>query len=691
MIKERSLEGEEVRQIGIQCCQALHAAHEEGVIHRDIKASNIMINKNGQAKILDFGLAKVIVDASATESSAIMGTYQYMSPEQIQGKPLDRRSDLFSLGVVLYEALAGRLPFFGDTIAATIYAIVHEDAPPVSSYRADAPTDMEQVIARALSKDVESRYQSAADMESDLSGSTTVTPVTVRHEPITTPVIAVMPFRALSRDAEADYLAEGICEDVVTAIVKLPGLAAASRSAIKRLLKRNLDPSEIGRELNAAYLLEGSLRRIQDTVRLNLQLVRTGDEATIWSDSYDRKISDIFTLQADIAAQVASALNISVSGITPTQDEFVREVNPHAYELYLEGKFFLKKRDQSSVIKAADLFLKAIELDPDFGAAYSELAVACNLCEEYGYEHQPNVIARGGEFAERGVDLEPGSSQAHMALFFDLRFTNISRAVTELRTATALDPSNSEAYHFLAHTEMLRGHYRSAERAALTANGLDPFMENCDANLCRLYYLTGQQAKYSRQLKVLSSKYGQSYVVSSTNGWLAWCERDWSAAADEYQRALSIEPIDPVLTDRLADCYLRMQKPGSAVDILERTLESKSSSAMLRARLGQILLSIGEVNRADENFKAAAAHYAQTYSRRGASDSMFHQFQMALVACLRGDRRAAMTRLMAAIDKGYGHWAELRVRPDWDLLHGSDDFESLVNDLQNRRQPEDRA
>jgi predicted Zn-dependent protease len=180
-------------------------------------------------------------------------------------------------------------------------------------------------------------------------------------------------------------------------------------------------------------------------------------------------------------------------------------------------------------------------------------------------------------------------------------------------------------------------------------------------------------------------------VVSSTNGWLAWCERDWSTAADEYQRALSIEPIDPVLTDRLADCYLRMQKPDSAVDILERTIESKSSSAMLRGRLGQVLLSIGEGNRADENFKAAAAHYAQTYSRRGASDSMFHQFQMALLACFQRNQQAAMTRLMAAIDRGYGHWAELRVRPDWDLLHGAGDFESLIDDLQKRRQSEDRA
>jgi serine/threonine-protein kinase len=683
-----------ISDIAVQCCEGLQAAHDVGILHRDIKSSNIMLDKYGTVKILDFGLAKIASEESITQTSGIQGTYQFMSPEQITGQTIDHRSDLFSLGVVLYEVITGHLPFEGNNVAAVAYEIVHSEPGLLSKYREHVPTELETAVARALSKELDDRCQSAKDLKAIIRGTVSTSIPTVKPPAIRSQAngntIAVFPFRSLGGDADDNYLSEGISEDLITAIVKVPGLSAASQSAIKRLLKRELDAVEIARELHAAHFLEGTLRRQGKTIRLNIQLTRSNDEIVVWSDGYERRPDDVFSLQQDIATQIAASLNITLTGSQTTVPAGRPDVDPEAYELYLQGKYHLKRRDEGSMVRAVNQLYQAVQLDSDFAAGYGELAIACQLCETYGYECPGEISGRAYEFANKALDLDPGSSLSHISVFHVLRHTDIRRAVSEVRTAIALDGSNAEAYHYLGHTLMFCGHYRSAEDAELAAISLDPFMEMSDANLCMLYFLTDQEDKLETQKKALVRKYGQSHVVGYIFGWMNWCLREWKTAAEHYAKSLSIEHSDYHVIERLADCYCRQGNASKAFAILESALVKNPKAHMLHARLGRVLSSIGETDKATREFETAAAQFEEIMARSGGEDSALSHYHRGWLLALRDDEAAALQHLRASAEKGFGNYAELRKRPDWELLQSEDDFRGLIRELEEKKLSEDR-
>jgi len=680
-----------IRDIAVQCCEGLQAAHDEGILHRDIKSSNIMVDKYGTVKILDFGLAKMTSEESVTETSGIQGTFQYMSPEQITADKIDHRSDLFSLGVVLYELITSHLPFGGNNVAAVAYDLVHTEPPPLSRYREDVPVELESVVMRALVKDVDRRCQSAAQMKDELSTGHTAPLPSVTKPAAVDGTIAVFPFRNLGTDTEDNYLSEGISEDLITAIVKIPGLSAASQSAIRRLLKRDLEPVEIARELNAAHFMEGTLRRKGKTIRLNVQLTRSDNEIVVWSDGYERRPDDVFSLQEDIATQIAASLNITLTGTILKIRDRKQRVDPEAYELYLQGKHHLKRRDEESMVQAVDLLYRAVELDKDFAAGFSELAIASRLCETYGYQCPEQVAGRAYEFANRALDLDPGSSLSHISIFHVLRHTDVRRAVSELRTAIALDDSDAEAHHFLGHTLTFCGHYRSAIEAEKAAIQLDPFMEMSDANLCMLYFLTDQEDKLEEQTQTLVRKYGQSYVVGYIQGWLNWCRREWKLAAEHYVKSLSMESSDYHVIERLADCYLRQGNASEAVAILDSVLANYPKAHMIHARLGRVCSSIGESDKAAREFETAATQFEEIMTRSGGQESALYYYHRGWLAALKDDKTTALARLRTAAEKGFGNYAELHLRPDWDILQDDDEFKAFTQDLEQKRKAEDNA
>jgi len=682
-----SLDIERISDITKQCCNGLQAAHEEGVVHCDIKSSNIMLDKYGTVKILDFGLAKVTSNSDDTVTAGIVGTYHFMSPEQITGKVIDHRSDIFSLGVVIYELITGRVPFEGDNLAAIAYSIVHNDPDSVRLFRNDVTPVLEHVVERALSKHVDRRYQTVLDMLQDLRK---VKRIATSRRVVTSykkRAIAVFPFSNLSGDADSGYLSEGICDDVITAISKIPQLTVASRTAVTRLVKRDMDPLEICRELNAEHILEGSFRRVGDLIRLNAQITRANDGYVIWSQAYERESEDHFLTLSDIVSHVAAALNVALSGSDLPTADHCRVMNPRAYELYLQGRFYLKRRNEASLRKAIDLFSEAIHLDSHLGAAYAELAAASALCDIYGYKRIVRLKGGTQEWAAKSIDLNPGSSQAHMAMFFVLRRDDIRRATSELRTAIALDESNSEAYHYLAHSLVYCGHYSGAEKAETAANILDPFMEMSDSNLCHIYFLTDQESQLAEQLKSMQSKHGQSHIVSSTKGWIEWCQRRWDVAAAHYQLASSKEPSDSVVADHLADCLVRIGKADQAIDVLEESLSRNPDSGMLQARLGQAHSARGEVDGATGYFDLAENGFSRTRTAN-ANLSTHDHFNLAWLSSLKRDKLATIRHLRSAIALGYGNYAELRVRPDWDILRGDAEFDSMMRTLEREKTSE---
>ena len=615
-----------------------------------------------------------------------MGTYQYMSPEQICAKSVDHQSDIFSLGVVLYEIVTGRLPFEGENVAAMAYAIVHNDPEPLSVDREGVTGNLEVAVAKAMVKDPRQRYQAASEMRTDLGSAATQTISGVFQTVSVAKTVAVFPFRNPEGNADDAYLSEGICEDVVTAIVKMPQLSVASLSAIRRLSKRDLEVVEISQELKAGHFLEGSLRRLGETIRLNVQMTRASDEIVVWSETYERSADDIFMLQTDIANQVAASLSVALTTDELAKVPTARVVCSEAYELYLQGKFHLKKRDRASVVRAVELLHQATELDSNFGTAYGQLAVACGLCEIYGYDCLPDVVRQSHAYAERAIDLDPGSSQAHMSMYFLLRYKNLPRAISELRTATALDGSNSEAYHYLGFSLTISGYYQAAEEAELASNRLDPFLEVCDVSLCRLFFLTGQDRKLSSQLEAMKKKYAQSHVISATLGWIAWHGRRWEQACDHYQNALTLNPHGQPLMDYYADCLIRSGRSDDVRQLLTDWLERNDQAPALQARLGQLHLVTGDLDRATKRFDIAENIYRKEMDRHGGLDSALSFLQLAWVSALRRDRPTAIDQLYAAVERGYGHYAELKLRPDWDSLRGDDRFGKLISDLETQRQ-----
>jgi tetratricopeptide (TPR) repeat protein len=341
------------------------------------------------------------------------------------------------------------------------------------------------------------------------------------------------------------------------------------------------------------------------------------------------------------------------------------------------------------LVRAVELLAEAIRIDDSFAAAYGQLAVACSLCEAYGYHCDADIVARANDFANRAIDLDPGSSQAHMSMFFTLRRMDIRRAISEVRTATALDGSNSEAYHYLAHSLVFCGHYMSAEKAELAANRLDPFMEMSDALLSRIYFLTGQDAKLKKLDQAMTRKYSQSHVLYSTRGWIDWCSRRWESAAENYRKALAKVPSDDLLIDHLADCNIRLGNIEYAIEILKRQLSESEGANMIRTRLGQAYAAGGAEDSAEEQFAKAASGVRSWMSHHRGVGSALHHFQTAYLYGLKGDRAATIENLRAAIERGYGNYAELRVRPDWDILRGDKEFESIIQDLEDQKKSED--
>ncbi|UCG60748.1 MAG: protein kinase, partial [Candidatus Zixiibacteriota bacterium] len=338
VIKEGKLSISETVELIKQVCDGLDEAHNAAVIHRDIKPSNIVVDSNGKPRIMDFGLATIAGKEKLTKTGSTMGTVGYMSPEQAEGKSVDVRSDLFSLGVVLYELIAGRSPFQRDTEAATLRAILCDAPEPLSRYRAGVSDDLQRIVSRLLERDPSHRYQSAADICADLkrlvaTTNTATAPAQVREESI-----VVVPFENLGGDPENDYFSDGLTEEIITALGKIGYVRVISRKSSMQLKDTGKDIRTIGREFAVMYILTGSVRRIGENIRVNCELVEADNERQLWSERYSGTMNDVFDIQEEIARSIAGALKVKLSVSEDTALAHRSIQNPRAYDLYLRAR-----------------------------------------------------------------------------------------------------------------------------------------------------------------------------------------------------------------------------------------------------------------------------------------------------------------------------------------------------------------
>ena len=563
----------EILRLGLQLAQGLAAAHGKSLVHRDLKPANLKVTPDGRLKILDFGLAKSFTLPEVTASSTrqqISGTFLFMLPEQLLGERVDARSDLYSAGLVLYVMATGRHPFRETSIAALIEDVLHRPPLPPRTLRPDLSARLQEIILKCLEKDPECRYQSAQELAADFRRAGTA----AAEEKS----VAVLYFENLSGQKEDEYFRDGITEDITTELAKIRELKVFSRSAVLGYRDRPVTPAHIGQQLNASHVLEGSLRREGERLRITAKLVETRTGHTVWAERFDRQLQDVFAIQDEIAGSIARALRVVLTEGERRAIEKVPTADVRAYDLYLRGRQFFHQFRRRGFDFAHQMFAKAIELDPTYARAYAGIADCCAFLYMY-WESSEGNLDEAEAASRKALELDPDLAEARASrgLVVSLR-KRFEEARREFDAALRLDPKLFEAYYYYGRSYYSQGELAKAaswfEKAGqarpedyqapmLLASALRGLGRTVEAEIaCRRGLAAAE-----RHLELYPGDARALYF--GANG-LSYFDRE--RALDWARRALQVEPDEPQVLYNVACVYALLGEVEPAIDCLERSL-----------------------------------------------------------------------------------------------------------------------
>jgi len=538
-LEERgSLEPDEAVRIISQAARGIEHAHRSGIIHRDIKPSNIILDEPGNVKVMDFGLARIADDHSKlTQSGALMGTLDYMSPEQCRGDELDERTDIYSLGVVLYEMLSGRVPFEAPNEAALINKIINEKSAEVSSVNPNVPSGLNDVVSRAISKTRETRYHSIGEFLEDVSKLSALGHSTSMSQEKASPSIAVLPFVNMSADPEQEYFCDGLAEELINALTQIKDLHVVARTSAFSFKGEKLDVRDIGKKLNVATVLEGSVRKAGNRLRITGQLVNVADGYHLWSERFDREMDDVFAIQDEITLAIVEKLKPKLLKEEKAKVAKRQTVDLEAYNLYLKGRWFSGKMNVEDIEKAIDYFWQAIRKDPNFALAYAELALAYIGLAWWGSPPR-EAYSKGKEAALKALEINDTVAEAHSALALAKLYLDLDWQESEKENQLAIEknPGSAGAHFSYAWFLSMVGKHDEAITEVQQALELDPL----------------------------------NLLVNINVGTVFTSARQYDKAIEAFQRTIELDPMYSHAHDYLAFIYVQKSMPDEAMIEFEK-------------------------------------------------------------------------------------------------------------------------